>query len=116
MKLRYKRTYKGLYRKHLARITALKYPNFKKGDTVVLVDNILEIDARITGAREGYTGRQVLRRNRFSYLSYHSIRGKIIDVRFCDIYVKWEVKDDFYKKKYAFDQPMILRKQMIRFP
>lgn len=109
----YKRKYKGLIRKARIRDNAIKYPAFKVGDKVTLVDNIMDIHARILGTSGGYIGPQARARLRMEYLHLHSIQGKIVEIRVADIYVKFKVKNKFYRKKHDLDKPLLVYKQMI---
>lgn len=109
----YIRTYKGLFERHKAKLSAIKYPDFKIGDIVKVVPNILDIDARITASNDGYIGEQVRRRERYRYFLRNSTRGKIMDIRNGNIYVKMKVKDPFYRKKHRTSQLIIFFKQMI---
>jgi hypothetical protein len=110
----YKRKFKGLIRKAKYRDSAIKYPKFKLGDKVNVVDDILDIDARITGNAGGFVGEQVRRRQRYAYLRYHSCKGKIVNIEVADFYVQFKVKDKKRAKELKLDKPVCLWKQMIK--
>jgi|SRR5690606_14718077 len=109
----YRRTYKGLIRKAKSKASALIYPEYKVGDKVVIVPNILQIDERITGVTDGYVGEQVRRRKRYRVLLNKRAIGKIMKMVVADIYVKFDIKGSI-AKKYGLDKPLLVRKQMIK--
>lgn len=110
----YKRTYKGLLKKAIAKNNALKYPNYQAGDKVRVAKDIMEIDERITGPGDGYIGPQVRRRQRYRYLLQTSARGVVDRVVMRDIYVKFKVEKADIAKKYGLDKPILIYKQMLK--
>lgn len=112
----YRRTFAGLIKKAKSKATAIKYPNFKVGDRVRAVNDLLLIDERITGVTDGYVGEQVRRRIRYRYLVRNSIRGKVLDIKNMDLYIQFKIPkgDEKFAEKYGLNKPLLMYKQMVK--